>query len=625
MSRRICMSTLLFIVFLTGYVAVPLQAQEAVGVTIQEADLSNYPQLSLPVSVLSRSGVPFRNLTNADFEVLEDAKPLTINSVTAQTNSDLSVAIALVLDLSNSSQIDDVKRATHQFLDVLGPNVRVAIIGFNQPLDFSDMDPVKEIGFTSNLDAVRSVVDALPRGGASAVYEAIYKGVLITADEVADRRAVIVMTDGHDTASRSEIAQADTPTRAAKDRGIPIFTIGAYMSGMGQNPNYLNVIARETGGRYKEVVDFERLDDLFEDVLLQLQTEYVLDFRTTLAPDGQGHLVTVRATTVEGVGEGTRTVVYPSRPPVPQILRLQREINNELQDLEAGTSLKGRVLLVPEITAQNPLVRVEYYVNGTLAHTAFVAQAVGNNTYKPWEWSWNTNALEAGTHTVEIIAYDEIGNASQRLGLEVQTEGGSNINPWLILAVVAAIILLLVVLFFILRSSRSQVSVVQRPGNDTVIADGGWTAPTSDPVETPGIPQDPYPQAEPVLTQRMGGSVPKTAGHSLTETISIRRKSEVMGWLIGEKGPVLEREFRLHEVTSIGRLGSNDIVLDDPAVSRNHAKIRLQDHTFVITDLGAANPTLVNGMEIARQELRDGDRVELGSSVLVFKQITPKD
>jgi pSer/pThr/pTyr-binding forkhead associated (FHA) protein len=99
-----------------------------------------------------------------------------------------------------------------------------------------------------------------------------------------------------------------------------------------------------------------------------------------------------------------------------------------------------------------------------------------------------------------------------------------------------------------------------------------------------------------------------------------------MGWLVVERGPQEGREFRLSEVTDIGRGGENDIVLDDPAVSRQHAKVRLEEGIFTIFDLGATNPTEVNGQEIGRHQLLDGDRVTIGKTVLVFKQIErPRD
>ena len=108
---------------------------------------------------------------------------------------------------------------------------------------------------------------------------------------------------------------------------------------------------------------------------------------------------------------------------------------------------------------------------------------------------------------------------------------------------------------------------------------------------------------------------------SPAKTVSLRREPQAMGWLMVEKGPRTGQEFRLHEVTAIGRGGDNDIVLDDSSVSRQHAKVRLEGQVFTIFDLGATNSTKVNGQEIGRHQLVDGDRVEIGNVLLVFKQV----
>lgn len=621
MLRRSLLGALLLALVTLSFTGTITTAQTAVRITLRDANLNAYPLLNLPVSVVSGNGVPVLGLTPTSFEVLEDGKPIVLDSVEPQLNTNTTIAVALVLDLSNSAQIDAVKTATNLFLDGLGANVRIAVIGFNEPLDFTTLNPVKEIGFTSDLNAVRAVVDALPKGGASAVYEAIYKGVLLTAEEIADFRAVVVLTDGYDTASRPEIAQADTPTKAAKERRIPIFTIGVYTPGMGSNSNYLNVIARETGGRYQEISDLQQLDDMFTEVVLQLQTEYLLNFRSSLSPDGKGHVLAVRATTTEGIGDGVRTFTYPPAPPIPQVLKVQRVVNEQLEDLQSGTSLKGKVLLVPQITAQNPLSRVEYYIDGIMANAVFLQGSTGKQSYAPWEWRWDTAQLEAGTHRLEILAYDEAGNVSERFIMDLQTEGGSRINPLWIIAIVAAVVLLAVVLFLILRRPKSQI--IGGPSDGDTLVDI-WTPPPAPPVG-PVSPESRMVQPDPNASMPIyGGESSASVPGPMEPTINVRRKPEAMAWLICEKGVAPGREFRLHEVTSIGRLGSNDIVLDDPAVSRNHAKVRLADQAFTITDLGAANPTLVNGQEIARQELQDGDRVEIGGSIFVFKQIKPQ-
>ncbi len=85
---------------------------------------------------------------------------------------------------------------------------------------------------------------------------------------------------------------------------------------------------------------------------------------------------------------------------------------------------------------------------------------------------------------------------------------------------------------------------------------------------------------------------------------------------LGEK--VLNRFFFDKEILSIGRARDNDIVIENLAVSRNHARIRRQDGSFVLTDLNSANGTYVNGSRINKSEVKDGDLVTVGKHTLVF-------
>jgi pSer/pThr/pTyr-binding forkhead associated (FHA) protein len=70
-----------------------------------------------------------------------------------------------------------------------------------------------------------------------------------------------------------------------------------------------------------------------------------------------------------------------------------------------------------------------------------------------------------------------------------------------------------------------------------------------------------------------------------------------------------------HEVL-IGRSSDLDMVLVEEMVSRRHARIELRDGIISIEDLGSTNGTFVNGEKIVRGELREGDRVLIGTSIL---------
>lgn len=81
------------------------------------------------------------------------------------------------------------------------------------------------------------------------------------------------------------------------------------------------------------------------------------------------------------------------------------------------------------------------------------------------------------------------------------------------------------------------------------------------------------------------------------------------------------REFALDRpLMTIGRRGGQDIMLNDPSVSRAHARIETALNEVTIVDLGSTNGTLVNGRPAGRGRvlLRAGDRIQIGSILLEY-------
>ncbi|MCO8122276.1 ATP-binding protein [Stieleria sp. TO1_6] len=71
-------------------------------------------------------------------------------------------------------------------------------------------------------------------------------------------------------------------------------------------------------------------------------------------------------------------------------------------------------------------------------------------------------------------------------------------------------------------------------------------------------------------------------------------------------------------VVRIGRDTLNDLQLLDSEASRNHAEIRITGGDCVLVDLKSSNGTQVNGERVSRQPLASGDRIEIGTSLLIF-------
>lgn len=86
------------------------------------------------------------------------------------------------------------------------------------------------------------------------------------------------------------------------------------------------------------------------------------------------------------------------------------------------------------------------------------------------------------------------------------------------------------------------------------------------------------------------------------------------------------REFVLNKpLVQLGRATTNDIVIVDGRVSRNHAQITCSPEGIVVTDLVSANGVRVNGERVREAHIQPGDRIEIGGSILHYLAPTPDD
>ena len=86
------------------------------------------------------------------------------------------------------------------------------------------------------------------------------------------------------------------------------------------------------------------------------------------------------------------------------------------------------------------------------------------------------------------------------------------------------------------------------------------------------------------------------------------------------EGPAVGQEFKLDGSATIGRSPDATVMVDDPGVSRLHARIRRNDAgCFEVEDLGSKNGTFVNGARVDRpRKLARGDVVRVGETELRF-------
>ena len=76
-------------------------------------------------------------------------------------------------------------------------------------------------------------------------------------------------------------------------------------------------------------------------------------------------------------------------------------------------------------------------------------------------------------------------------------------------------------------------------------------------------------------------------------------------------------------VVNIGRRLDNQLIIDDPRVSRNHAQLRAIKGRYVVVDLNSTGETFVNGQRASQSVLYPGDVISLAGVALIFGQDNP--
>jgi diguanylate cyclase (GGDEF)-like protein len=102
--------------------------------------------------------------------------------------------------------------------------------------------------------------------------------------------------------------------------------------------------------------------------------------------------------------------------------------------------------------------------------------------------------------------------------------------------------------------------------------------------------------------------LPEQSGHDFLLVIYANDKSAQGSRLMLEAGLV-----------RVGRMSDSEIVLEDNAVSRRHARIERREDGYVVMDVGSRNGTLLNDREISDVvKLSNGDRLQIGSTIFKY-------
>ena len=172
--------------------------------------------VQVPVSVSEHGARYVSDLTRDEFAVYEDGVKQSIE-IFGSVEEPFSVALLLDSSGSTEGTLEQIKSAAMAFVSNLRPHDRVMVASFNDSVEI-----LSEL--TNDTTRLAAAVRSIKSGEFTQVYEAVYTAVWERLRDVPGRKAVIVFTDGIDTAS-SEISLEDTLDAVIESEDIIVYPI----------------------------------------------------------------------------------------------------------------------------------------------------------------------------------------------------------------------------------------------------------------------------------------------------------------------------------------------------------------------------------------------------------------
>lgn len=225
--------------------------------------------VELPVTVLNKQGQPVEGLKQEDFQVLEEGRPQTISHFSRQ--QEMPIRMGILVDTSGSMEqtLPEVQRVVLGFLrNLLRPKDRAFVVSF------SDRPALLE-RFTADFGALERAMIALRADRGTAFNDATIYG-LFQFSGVRGRRAMVILTDGEDNASRMSF---DRVIEYAQRSGVTIYVVAIDISlAKVMVRSQLSRLARSTGGEVFFLPAKSDLARVYETINRELRSQYLIAY-----------------------------------------------------------------------------------------------------------------------------------------------------------------------------------------------------------------------------------------------------------------------------------------------------------------------------------------------------------
>jgi VWFA-related protein len=240
-------------------------------------------------TVTDKDGRPIPDLERDDFRVFDDGveQPITQFSGTR-----VPVSLGLVVDVSESmrgERIIEARNALDRFLvDLLNPEDEAFLLAFNHA-------PRLVAGWTLSPASLKGRLDAVLPSGGTAIYDALARAVPELARRRHQRAALVVISDGADTASdrtlfqiRSDLRRSDAFIYALAVEGTDTRPSTRV------NPEALRAFTDESGGYTASVSDVTGLGAETARIATELNHQYLIGYAAPRPADDAYHSIRVR-------------------------------------------------------------------------------------------------------------------------------------------------------------------------------------------------------------------------------------------------------------------------------------------------------------------------------------------
>ncbi len=441
MTPKVCVA--LIAIWLAGLAlllpASAAGAADELTIDIASLDDSQFPTVSAVVNVLDASGRPLPGLSRDSFRATVAGEAATISDVQTAVDSQVSLAVVLVVDVSGSMDgepLAQARMAAADFVEGLAPQDTAAVLTFGDTVSVAQ-------DFTNDKAALTDALNRLQAVGNTALYEAASRAAFKAAESPSPRTVVILLSDGVDYGGKSTVSRADSILQA-RFIGVPVYTIGL---GTEIDRAYLSELAQATAARSLETPTPEGLSQLYTDIGNLLRSQYVVTLTSPNADRSQPLALEMSVTVGDTTATAARTLpaVAPPAGQLPQV---------SLQGLTSGQELDSPITLTAEVTAESPLAVVDFLVDG---------ESVSQASTPPFQLSLDPEAFTPGTHTIRVEARDEAGAVGQVEttflipAIPASASGGGGLPIMPLLAVLLIVAIGAIGLYVVRRRSQPEV------------------------------------------------------------------------------------------------------------------------------------------------------------------------